>query len=50
MPSNSTIMALGKLSKLEKKGLYMVELAAHNNLQSVVVVEIVETSGSASYY
>ena len=38
VPDNSTIMVLGKLSKLVKKGLYMVELALHNNLPSGVVV------------
>ena len=38
MPGNSTIMVLAKLLKLVNKGLYMVELAAHNNLPSGVVV------------
>ena len=38
VPGNSTITVPGKLSKLLKKGLYMVELAAHNNLPSGVVV------------
>ena len=38
MPGNSTITVLGKLSKLVKKGLYMVELAVHNNLPSGAVV------------
>ena len=38
VPGNSTIMVLGKLSKLVNKGLYMVELAVHNNLPSGVVV------------
>ena len=38
VPGNSTITVLGKLSKLVKKGSYMVELAAHNNLPSGVVV------------
>ena len=38
VPGNSTIMVLGKLSKLVNKGSYMVELAAHNNLPSGVVV------------
>ena len=38
MPGNATIMVLGKLSKLVNKGLYMVELAVHNNLPSGVVV------------
>ena len=31
VPGNSTITVLGKLSKLVIKGLYMVELPAHNN-------------------
>ena len=38
VPGNATIIVLGKLSKLVTKGLYMVELAAHNNLPSGVVV------------
>ena len=38
VPGNSTITVLGKLSKLVNKGLYMVELAVHNNLPSGVVV------------
>ena len=38
VPGNSTIMVLGKLSKLVEKGLYMVELAVHNNLPSGIVV------------
>ena len=38
VPGNSTIMVMGKLSKLVTNGLYMVELAAHNNLPSGVVV------------
>ena len=38
VPGNSTITVPGKLSKLVKKGSYMVELAAHNNLPSGVVV------------
>ena len=38
MPGNSTITVLDKLSKLVKKGLYMLELAVHNNLLSDVVV------------
>ena len=38
VPGNSTITVLGKLSKLVTKGSYMVELAAHNNLPSGVVV------------
>ena len=38
VPGNATITVLGKLSKLVNKGLYMVELAAHNNLPSGVVV------------
>ena len=35
---DSTITVLGKLPKLVTKELYMVELAAHNNLPSGVVV------------
>ena len=35
---NSTITVPGKLSKLVTKGSYKVELAAHNNLPSGVVV------------
>ena len=38
MPGNSTVMVLGKLSKLVTKGLYMVEIAAHNNLPPGVVI------------
>ena len=38
MPGNSNIMVLGKLSKLVNKGLYIVELAEHNNLPSGAVV------------
>ena len=38
MPGNSTIKVLGKLSKLVKKGSYLVESAVHNNLPSGVVV------------
>ena len=38
MPGNSTITVLGKLLKLVKKGSYLVESAAHNNLPSGVVV------------
>ena len=38
VPGNSTITMLGKLSKLVNKGSYMVELAAHNNLPSGVVL------------
>ena len=38
VPGNSMIKVLGKLSKLVKKGLYMVELAVHNNLPCGVVV------------
>ena len=38
MPGNSMITVLGKLSKLMKKGSYLVESAAHNNLPSGVVV------------
>ena len=35
---NSTITVLGKLSKLVKKGSYLIESAVHNNLPSAVVV------------
>ena len=35
---NSTITVPGKVSKLVTKGLYMIELAVHNNLPSGVVV------------
>ena len=38
VPGNSTIMVLGKLSKLVNKGSCMVELVANNNLPSGVVV------------
>ena len=38
MPGNSTVTVPGKLSKLVTKGLYMVELAMHNNLPSGVAV------------
>ena len=38
VPGNATIMVPGKLSKLVTKGLYMVELATHNNLPSSAVV------------
>ena len=38
VPGNSTITVPGKLSKLVKNGSYLVELAAHNNLSSGVVV------------
>ena len=38
VPGNSTITVPGKLSKIVTKRLYMVELAAHNNLPSGVVV------------
>ena len=38
VPGSATIILLGKLSKLVEKGLYMVELAAHNNLPSGVVI------------
>ena len=38
VPGNSMIMVLDKLLKLVTKGLYMVELAVHNNLPSGVVV------------
>ena len=38
MPGNSTIMVPGKLSKVVKKGSYMVQLAMQNNLPSGVVV------------
>ena len=38
VPGNSTITVPGKLSKLVTKELYMIELAAHNNLPSGVVV------------
>ena len=38
VPGNSTITVLGKLSKLVKKGSYLVESAVHNNLPSGVVV------------
>ena len=38
VPGNSMITVLGKLLKLVKKGLYLVESAVHNNLPSGVVV------------
>ena len=38
VPGNSMITVLGKLLKLVKKGSYLVESAAHNNLPSGVVV------------
>ena len=38
VPGNSTITVQGKLSKLVTKGLYMIELAADNNLLSGIVV------------
>ena len=38
VPGSSTITVLGKLSKLVTKGLYMIELAADNNLSSGVVI------------
>ena len=38
VPGNSMIMLPGKLSKLVNKGSYMIELTAHNNLPSGVVV------------
>ena len=38
VPGNSTITVLGKLSKLVKKGSYLVEAAAYNNLPSGIVV------------
>ena len=38
VPGNSMITVLGKLSKLVKKGLYLIESAVHNNLPSGVVV------------
>ena len=38
VPGNSTITVPGKLSKLVKKGSYLVESAVHNNLPSGVVV------------
>ena len=38
VPSNSTITVPGKLSKLVKNGLCLVESATHNNLPSGVVV------------
>ena len=39
VPGNSTLTVLGKLSMLVTKGLYMIELAVHNNLPSGVVVK-----------
>ena len=38
VPGNATIKVPGKLSKPVTKGLYMIDLAAHNNLPSGVVV------------
>ena len=38
VPGNSTITVPGKLSNLVTKESYMIELAAHNNLPSGVVV------------
>ena len=38
VPGNSMITVLGKLSKLVKKGSYLVESTVHNNLPSGVVV------------
>ena len=38
VPGNSTITVPGKLSKLVKKGSYLVESAVHNNLPSGLVV------------
>ena len=38
VPGNSIIRVPGKLSKLVKKGSYLVESAAHNNLPSGFVV------------
>ena len=38
VPGNSTIIVLGKLLKLVKKGSYVVESAVYNNLPSGVVV------------
>ena len=38
VPGNSTITVPGKLSELVKKGSYLVESAAHNNLPSGLVV------------
>ena len=40
VPGNSTITVLYKLSKLVAKGLYMIELAVHNNIPSGFVVNI----------
>ena len=38
VPCSAKTTVPGKVSKLATKGLYMVELAAHNNLPSGVVV------------
>ena len=47
VPGNSTVTVLGKLSKLVKKGSYIVELAVHNNLPSGVVVNCCYTTPKA---
>ena len=38
VPGSATIMVQGKVSKLVTKGSYMLDIAAHNNLSSGVVV------------
>ena len=38
VPGSTTIMVMGKVSKVVTKGSYMLYLAVHNNLQSGIVV------------
>ena len=38
VPGNATIMVPGKILKVNKRGLYMLETAAHTNLPSGIVV------------